>query len=1055
MRTRIGSAALGALALVVSSCTDTGPVSPITPGAPRLAEGSASASYLIRISEIHYDNTGTDAGERIEVSAPAGTNLSGYSVVLYNGSGGASYGTTPLTGVVADQCRGRGTAFVSYSANGIQNGAPDGVALVAPDGSVLEFLSYEGVFTATNGPALGLQSVDIGASETGSEPLGLSLQRDSLDVWTSPAVAATFGACNAGEGTPRPPAVATTVAIAPETATVAQNRTVGFSATAFDAEAQPIAGARITWSSLAPATATIDAATGVATGISQGIAQIVATAASGAADTASLTVRPPIVVPVTRISEIHYDNSGTDAGEAIEIEGPANQNLAGWALVLYNGNGGVPYGTPQPLTGIIPATCGARGVLSFPVAGLQNGGSSTPEPDGVALVNAAGEVVEFLSYEGTIVATSGPAAGRTSLDIGVKEDPAPPAGESLQRTPDGLEWYGPSESAFGACSTPKPVPPPLTFSGRLPGEPPLPVGFEDQLFATLRRNGAVVATTITWSSETPDVATIDDRGVMRALTAGTAVLRATASDGTTATLSLPTRIGVASTTARYDGNTEFGIPTDADAADDLILTRPRYTTSFSTSRNTPNWVSYNLEATHFGAEDRCDCFTYDPELPEAGRYTTADYTGVAAINGYSIDRGHLVRSFDRTTGSLDNAETFYFSNIVPQASDNNQGPWAAFESYLGDLARLQNREVYIVAGVAGSNGTVKNENKITIPASVWKVAVILPRDQGLASIDDYTDVEVVAVVMPNVAGIRNVPWETYRKTVDQVEAISGYDVLALLPDGIEALVESGAKPPVASAGGPYASTEGAAVALTAAASTDPNGDALAYAWDFGDGTTGAGASPSHSYAQDGAYTARVIATDPAGLADTATAAVTVANVAPSVAPLAGAIGSAALLPGETYTEAGSFADPGADPWSATVDYGDGGVSALALSGKTFALSHTYAAAGSFPVTVVVDDDDASGKGTATVTVITIAAALDNALGLVDGLLKTRKLNGGNATAFRAKLQAAKASVQRGDAAAALAELRSLVAELDSLVADRRLTSAEAGPLRAYVNRIIA
>ncbi len=55
------------------------------------------------------------------------------------------------------------------------------------------------------------------------------------------------------------------------------------------------------------------------------------------------------------------------------------------------------------------------------------------------------------------------------------------------------------------------------------------------------------------------------------------------------------------------------------------------------------------------------------------------------------------------------------------------------ENFLGDLARLQNKEVYIVAGVAGNIGTVKNEGKIVIPASTWKVAVIMPRDQGLAT----------------------------------------------------------------------------------------------------------------------------------------------------------------------------------------------------------------------------------------------------------------------------------------------------------------------------------
>ena len=51
----------------------------------------AAAAISVFINEIHYDNTGTDAGEAIEIAGPAGTNLAGWSIVLYNGAGGASY----------------------------------------------------------------------------------------------------------------------------------------------------------------------------------------------------------------------------------------------------------------------------------------------------------------------------------------------------------------------------------------------------------------------------------------------------------------------------------------------------------------------------------------------------------------------------------------------------------------------------------------------------------------------------------------------------------------------------------------------------------------------------------------------------------------------------------------------------------------------------------------------------------------------------------------------------------------------------------------------------
>src|SRR5215204_6525197 len=97
-------------------------------------------------------------------------------------------------------------------------------------------------------------------------------------------------------------------------------------------------------------------------------------------------------IPSVYLSEIHYDNTGTDADERIEINGPAGTDLTGWQVVLYNGNGGASYNT-QTLSGTIPATCGDRGVivLSYAVNGIQNGGSTAaPEPDGVALVNQSG-----------------------------------------------------------------------------------------------------------------------------------------------------------------------------------------------------------------------------------------------------------------------------------------------------------------------------------------------------------------------------------------------------------------------------------------------------------------------------------------------------------------------------------------------------------------------------------------------------------------------------------------------------------------------------------------
>jgi predicted extracellular nuclease len=149
------------------------------------------------IAELHYDNSGADLGEFVEVQIPAGGSSTGLSVVLYNGSNGLQYDSDPLPAVSAP-AEAPAVAVVSYSGT-LQNGAPDGVALVS-NGTVLEFLSYEGALTAVDGPAAGMTSTDIGVSESGSDPVGFSLSRhydpeaDAL-VWNGPA-AATQGTVN-------------------------------------------------------------------------------------------------------------------------------------------------------------------------------------------------------------------------------------------------------------------------------------------------------------------------------------------------------------------------------------------------------------------------------------------------------------------------------------------------------------------------------------------------------------------------------------------------------------------------------------------------------------------------------------------------------------------------------------------------------------------------------------------------------------------------------------------------------------------------------------------
>ena len=186
-----------------------------------LAAPAAHAEVFI--NELHYDDATSsgDVGERIEVVATAGESLGGYRIYLYNGSTPSAATTydndlVPTGGLVSCGASVR-IATVTYPSNGIQNGPNDGIALVNGSGQVVQFLSYEGAITASNGPAAGRTSVNLPVSETGTTAAGTSLQLGGTGslanfTWRTSATQ-TFGACNRSQsfGAPNtPPSVTAT-----------------------------------------------------------------------------------------------------------------------------------------------------------------------------------------------------------------------------------------------------------------------------------------------------------------------------------------------------------------------------------------------------------------------------------------------------------------------------------------------------------------------------------------------------------------------------------------------------------------------------------------------------------------------------------------------------------------------------------------------------------------------------------------------------------------------------------------------------------------------------
>lgn len=765
--------------------------------------------------------------------------------------------------------------------------------------------------------------------------------------------------------------------------------------------------------------------------------------------TSSLDVVPSVIVPSTTVvSEVHYDNTGTDAGEAIEIEGDAGTSLDGWKLLLYDGKVGTVYNTVT-LGGTFPVTCAARGVLvfTFPVNGIQNGGIDTdPSSDGWALVNPAGQVTELRSYEGTFTAKTDIAAGLTSTALEADEIVPPARGRSVMRAGNGV-WYGPRTSTLGACNSPVPLGAQgsITLSS---GKTELALGMQTQFFFSGTTATGQTITSVAWSTSNPAVITVDARGVVTAKGLGSATLIAAAGANDTGTVDMSVYIAAGATGIRLGHNEEFGTPRDATPGDEFIIRRDQYTVSYNPARGGANWVSWNLDRTHVGDNGRCSgtCYSADTVLTKAGitAYTTADW-----VSGATWDRGHMAPSADWTSSEADNNTTFFLTNFLPQAPDLNQGPWERLEAALRDSV-AGGREAYIIAGGIFTNGTglgsILNLGRIWIPDSTYKIAIITPAGTGIGAGGVLpANTTVLAVNMPNVQGIRGVDWMDYRTTIAKIERSTGYDYLDLLTEPTECLAERRNCTPTARiTAAAFTAKEGQSLGFDASTSTDPNeGDHLTAAWAVNGSPAGTGESFTYTFANDGLYEVKLTVTDESGSTSVAVATVSISNVEPVIAAFAGAT----ILRGETYTAAGSFTDPGADTWAAAVNYGDGSSAALPLDGQSFTLSHAYTTAGTYTVAVSVNDGSVTPTRTATVVVKT------SAQGIADLQASLASL-GANPSLMNRLNNAAK-HLEAGQQKQTVMELGSFIDELDRLARDGRVNPTDAATLMAYARRVIA
>lgn len=206
-----------------------------------------------------------------------------------------------------------------------------------------------------------------------------------------------------------------------------------------------------------------------------------------------------------------------------------------------------------------------------------------------------------------------------------------------------------------------------------------------------------------------------------------------------------------------------------------IIAHDGFTLSYDEEWEQAEWVAYVLERKNLQQKwgERPRSFNQDPQV-STGSATDSDYRG----SGY--DRGHLAPFADFAYDDERARQTFYLSNISPQARQFNQGVWRELEELTRDWANRFKR-LYVVTGpvmTEDPKGTIGRQNRVAIPAAYYKVLLDLddPEQKG------------IGFVIPNEISFDPLP--KYAMSIDEVEEITGIDFFPeLMPKDQERALE--------------------------------------------------------------------------------------------------------------------------------------------------------------------------------------------------------------------------------------------------------------------------
>lgn len=221
-----------------------------------------------------------------------------------------------------------------------------------------------------------------------------------------------------------------------------------------------------------------------------------------------------------------------------------------------------------------------------------------------------------------------------------------------------------------------------------------------------------------------------------------------------------------------------GYPYGAPATNDLII-RDIFALSSNDSTKFADWVAYRLDTSNVSGPTRPRNWAADPWLDDSETLEPEDYRGASAA--LKIDRGHQapLASFSK---SPDWFETNYLSNITPQKSALNQGPWQRLEDQERGLL-AEGGTVHVITGpyYEQDEPSLPNADEPhRVPSGYWRIIVHQ---------DDTGNINTAAFLFDQDTR-RSAPVIDYLITIDEIEERTGLDFLWMLDDAVEDAIES-------------------------------------------------------------------------------------------------------------------------------------------------------------------------------------------------------------------------------------------------------------------------